>query len=291
MQPHWIIENFVKNKPALELAEAVKAAGYPLLEIVGDYHKSDLNRFGAEISQDENPVLKGWKRYCTIFQGSIQMGKLIRNDISPFCHPVLYSSFDNYKCSSYYSHFGKFLFNDRYAILTLEELKRDLYFWYGIYGREAKLFIRPDSGDKLFAAGLVDIIEFDKFYNDLNDLKHELIIISTPKNIIGEWRVVMSKKGVIDYSLYRFQGQLSLVHAAPPGVLDFCRQLLKVGYYPDSVFCFDICSDSDGNYWLLELTSFSSAGLYACDKPTIVREVSKIALEDFSDFRSFEFTV
>ena len=42
-----------------------------------------------------------------------------------------------------------------------------------------------------------------------------------------------------------------------------------------------ICEDNDGDFWLMELTSFSSAGLYATKKELIVKRVSEIALEDY----------
>ncbi len=52
-------------------------------------------------------------------------------------------------------------------------------------------------------------------------------------------------------------------------------------YYPDSVFCYDICQDGDGECFLLELTSFSSAGLYATNKAAIVKRVSEIAEAEY----------
>jgi len=62
------------------------------------------------------------------------------------------------------------------------------------------------------------------------------------------------------------------------------KEILKVGYYPDSVFCIDICQDTDGNFWLMELTAFSSAGLYGCEMEKVVKRVSEIAIEDHRIF-------
>ena len=247
-----------------------------LIEINGDYNKDILKSFYI----DDYGL--GLRKHCIIFNGSIEMAKLIRHDLHDKCQPVIYSNFENYKCSKYYSYFGQYLFNDKYALITLTELKRNLYFYYGIYGKEGMIFIRPDSGEKTFQAQVLDIIDFDRFYNKNIDLQHELVLISTPKNIVGEWRIIVSRDDIIDYSLYRYQGQTSKIRSIPKEALDLARQLLKIGYNPDSVYCFDICSDSDNNYWLLELTSFSSAGLYASNKENIVREVSKIALGDFN---------
>ena len=45
--------------------------------------------------------------------------------------------------------------------------------------------------------------------------------------------------------------------------------------------CVCICEDNDGEFWLMELTSFSSAGLYATKKKPVVKRISEIALEDY----------
>jgi hypothetical protein len=263
----WIIENFAKESSYTDLQLAVTKAGHKSIFINGDYKHSYLDGINTE---------------CVIFNGSIEMAKLIKQKLdSKSCYPILYCNWEKYLCSKYYSHFGGQLFNDCYAILSLEELKRRAFYYWGQFGKDALLFIRPDSGEKTFQAQLLDIIDLEKFYQQYQDIKHELIVVSTPKNIIGEWRVICSTEKIIDYSLYRYQGQTSKIRAAPANVLEFANKLLKVGYFPDSVFCFDICTDSDNTPWLLELTSFSSAGLYQTNKDNIISEVSKIAYDGY----------
>ena len=46
----------------------------------------------------------------------------------------------------------------------------------------------------------------------------------------------------------------------------------------------DIAEDNDGKYWLLELNSFSSAGLYASNKDNIVKKVSEIAEKEYDEY-------
>jgi hypothetical protein len=58
-----------------------------------------------------------------------------------------------------------------------------------------------------------------------------------------------------------------------------------VGNYPDSIFCIDIAEDGDGNCWLLELTSFSSAGLYMTDKVKVVNRVNEIVEMEYDQTR------
>jgi hypothetical protein len=130
------------------------------------------------------------------------------------------------------------------------------------------------------------MIDLDRFCGINKDVEHELVLVSTPKKILGEWRFVVSKfKEIISYSTYQYQGQVTKVPGAPKGAIKLVEEMLQVGYYPDSVFVMDVCEDSDNNFWLLELNSFSSAGLYACDKAKIVKRVGEIAKQEWEEYR------
>lgn len=267
MKIHWIIENFVKEPSYKELQDAVEKLGYPLIKLNSDYNKELVNGLFYQ------PV---------ILNGSIKMVKLVKEELKD-CYPVTYCSFEKYKCSSYYSHFGPYLFNDKYCMMSLKELVRQKYDVWGHYGKDCLIFIRPDSGEKTFQAGLLDIIDLNRLHESNKDCEHDLMLVSTPKNIKWEGRFVVSrKKEIIAYSTYRFQGNVTSILSVPEETIKFCKKLLNtVDYYPDSVFCYDICMDNDNECWLLELTSFSSAGLYSTNKEAIVKKVSEIAYEDW----------
>jgi len=273
MKCTWIVENFVKEQSFKGLIEAVKSLNYPLLEIKGDYTKSTLDQITSK---------------CVMLNGSIKMVKLVKQDLPSDCYPVVYCNFEKYKCSSYYSHFGSYLFNDKYCMMSLKELGRQKFDVWGHYGKDALIFIRPDSGEKTFQAGLLDIIDVDTLNESNKEYEHEMVLVSTPKTIIWEGRFVVSRfKEIIASSTYRFQGQVSLIPSVPTETTKFCKELLdKTDYNPDSVFCMDLCQDSDKNVWLLELTSFSSAGLYATDKVQIVKRVSEIAEEEYKKYEN-----
>ena len=266
MNCNWIINNYSNESSYDELIKSVEKLGYNCHVIRGDYKHADLNKY---------------KDDCVVFCGSIEMTKIIQKQLL-HCFPVAYCNQQNYLCSKYYSHFGIYLFNDKYALISLKELHRKKFFFYGVFGNESLIFIRPDSGEKPFQAQLLDMLDIDRFVKENNHLEHELILISSPKNIIWEGRFIVSKyKEIIGYSTYRFQNQITKIPSVPSETIEFVKEILNVGYYPDSVFCLDICQDNDKKCWLLELTSFSSAGLYASDKDLIVKRVSEIAIEEY----------
>lgn len=264
----WIVENFNKELSYTEIVKEIKFQGMDVKEIKGGYKHSDIDEFRND-------------SHCVMFLGSIEMTELVRKQLIN-CHPVAFCTPENYLCSKYMSRFGKYLFNDKYAMISLSELHRKKFFYYGVFGTEALIFVRPDSGQKTFQAQLLDLIDIDRFVEKNDHIKHELVLVSTPKSITWEGRFVVTKyKEILGLSTYRFQGQVTKIPSAPEGAIKLVKELLEVGYYPDSVFCIDIAGDADKNYWLLEINSFSSAGLYACKLPTIVKRVSEIAIEEW----------
>lgn len=267
MKPIFVIENFTKELSYQEVVAEVKQQGMEVKELNGGYKHCDLDEFRHG--------------RCLIFLGSIEMTEIVKAQL-PNCFPVAYCTKENYLCSKYMSHFGKYLFNDKYAIVSLSEFYRQKFFYYGIFGKEALIFIRPDSGQKPFQAQLLDMLDIDKFFKRYEDLQHELVVVSTPKSIRGEFRYVVTKhKEILGISTYQYQGQVTKIPSAPVGATELVKELLEIGYYPDSVFCIDICETNDGEFFLMEINSFSSAGLYACKKDLIVKRVSKIAEEEW----------
>lgn len=284
MKCTWVVENFVKEPSFKGLTDAAKELNCPLIEINSDY-TPDILRKRLNPSWSAAGEFYVYENQCVLVNGSIKMCKLLAEELKHGCYPILFSTFERYKCSAYYSHFGPYLFNDKYAMMSLKELIRQKYDVWGNYGKDGMIFIRPDSGEKTFQAGLLDIIDLSTLWDSNKDVEHELVLVSTPKNIVWEGRFVVSKQmGIIASSTYRFQGKVTLIPSVPKETTKFCEQLLKdVDYAPDPVFCFDICQDSDKSCWLLEVTSFSSAGLYATDKKAIITKVSEVAETEFEN--------
>jgi len=187
---------------------------------------------------------------------------------------IHWSTFENYKCSLYYPQIPKFIFNDRYVFIPFKDLARrkwDLYSWLG---KESLIFIRPDSGEKDFPAELVDLQDIDKLVNNYDC--DGLAVVSSPKNLIGEWRFVVTKDEIISVSSYRYQGVYTTVPSAPVGATELVKKVLAKGIEPDKIFCVDVVQDMENEFWVMELTSFSSAGLYANDPIKIANKIKEL---------------
>lgn len=271
MKPKWLVENFSGDNGYEELIKEVRNQGMECIVL------NITNHFTLQ-----EGIFKSGD--CIIFQGSIQLFEKLRSKLGPQgCYPIGWVTDENYLCSTYYPKFKNLLFNDKHVICTVCALKENRFDYYRKFGKEALIFIRPDSGKKIFSGQLLDLQDFDRFWNNsisCSAKDTDLVIVSTPKNINGEWRFICSNKGeIIAQSTYMYQGQRTYIPSAPSGATDLCKAVLSVGWYPDPVFTIDIVEDNDGKFWLMEFNSFTSAGTYAADKKSIVKEVSNIALE------------
>ena len=269
-QPKWLIENFTGDNGYEELIAEVRRQGMTchVLDITNYF---ELKPNLIELNE------------CVVFQGSIQLFRKLKKELPAY--PIGWMTDQHYLCSTYYPHVQKYLFNDKHIFMSVAGLKANKWWVYGAFAKEAMIYIRPDGGDKTFTGRLLDLQDFDRFFADAvqcNVKDDDFVIVSSPKNIRGEWRYIVTKdKEILGCSLYKYNDQRTYIPSAPEKATKLCKEILEIGYYPDPVFVMDICEDMDGNYWLMEFNSLTSAGTYAAPKAQIVKRVSEIALADW----------
>ena len=104
-----------------------------------------------------------------------------------------------------------------------------------------------------------------------------LLVISTPKELGREWRLVIANSEIVASTQYRNQGAISVTRGCRDDVIEFATDVLdQVKWRPDNVFMMDVC-ESNGRLHVLELNSFSCSGLYDCDLVAVVRAASDAA--------------
>lgn len=238
MKPKWLIENFTGDNGYEDLIAEVRKQGFEcvVLDITNHF---ELKPYMVQPNE------------CVLFQGSIQLYRKLKRELKAF--PIGWMTDDNYLCTKYYPRLQKFLFNDKHIFMSVAGLKHNNWWVYGTFGKEATIFVRPDGGDKLFTGRLLDLQDFEKFWR--NDTAcgckdEDLVVVSTPKSIRGEWRYIVTyKKEILGVSLYKYNDQRTYVPSAPKRATDLVNEILEVGWYPDPVFTIDVCEDFDGNYW------------------------------------------
>jgi hypothetical protein len=177
---------------------------------------------------------------------------------------------------SYYSHFfGEELLNSDYIILPAKEINRLKFQTLCRIGKDCKIFVRPNSGYKIFTGQVLDILDIEKFSEEY---KHDLIVIAEPVEITGEWRFVVSQeREVLGGSLYRFQDNNVSVAAYPPKMLDYLKAIIKdLPEFPNPLLTIDVASINDKKYKIIECNAFSTSGLYEIKPEPITEYISNL---------------
>ena len=269
MKPKWLIEDFAEDNNYFRLADEVKRQGYDYeLITYTPFQSGSFDRF----SDDE----------CVIVVASLQLAGQLLNQKK--WTPNAWLNLKQYECSYYYAHLGKYLFNDKYIMLPRTEAKRRITELFEMYGKEDCIFIRPSSGFKTFTGKVFSKDNFDSDWKWVDEFTNpeDLVIVSTPKDIKAEWRFVIAEGEVISGSMYKLNKTPKYKREWFSEAINLANEVAKQ-FSPDPMYVLDICQGADDNFYLLEIGSFSCAGLYSCDVEPIVRRASEIALKAWTD--------
>jgi hypothetical protein len=265
MKIAWFTEDNVFGEDLTPLKEEIKSQG---MDVIEDKY---IPFQGGEYSELFKPY------DLVIFYGSLNLARQLTQEKHK--NLVIYSTVASYECTKYYAYLAKFLLNKDYVMMPFSELKRQREFLYHTFGSKGQIFVRPSSGEKTFTGTLVNENSFDKDYKLLGfyDVEpHAMVVISTPKEIKKEWRLVVSGSDIISGSLYH-DSTMNCDYEGYPEEVGVLAKKVIAEYNPDPVWTVDICQTADGELHLLEIGGFSCAGMYSNDVKKIVSSVSSIA--------------
>jgi len=264
----WLLEKDVFSEDLQPLKDEIIKQGFEYLET--EYITFQSRSYDKLFDLND----------CVIFYGSLNLALSLQKSITPYPKYV-YCTRENYECTKYYAYFGKWLMAQNYIMLPYAELKRKQDWLYEVLGEDGAIFVRPSSGAKIFTGQLVHLENFDREYELLGfyDVDpHAVVVVSEPRNVIKEWRLVIAEDKIIAGSLYSDRTLNLNYEGYTDQVRELAEEILRsTEYRPDPVWTMDFCETKSGDLYLLEIGGFSCAGLYLCDMKPIVREVSRIS--------------
>lgn len=139
-------------------------------------------------------------------------------------------------------------------------------------------FIKPNGDTKEFAGTLMEASDFatwhrkmlDTGYLDGNDFD---IVISDPKKLDCEWRIVVVDGKISSSSLYRQYQMVKPEQHIIPEVADLVMKAHSK-FVPAPVYVIDIAQTENG-FRVIEYNTFNSAGMYACDVGCVIDDINK----------------
>ena len=156
-------------------------------------------------------------------------------------------------------------------------------------GADETFFIRPNAGDKGFTGKTVYRRDFAHRMYEIDmyiPSSETLCLISTPKNVVKEWRFFIVQGKIVGAAPYIPDIRpIDLERSDDGAALAMAVKALdRAGdWQPDKAWTLDICETQAGNYYVLEVNGFCSAGLCMVDAAPVVEAVNKAALEEWNE--------
>lgn len=224
---------------------------------------------------------------CVVFYGSFQFASLIKRQMAWI--PGVYCNLPKFDCLYYYPRLEKYLLNGDYIMMPLGAVgSPSKCRFLDQFTSHDKFFMRPSNGNKTFTGKVMSRFELDKELRKMALLAdpETLVVISKPASIKREWRTVVAENKVITASMYKEGDEMTRSSNVPAEVFKYAQDVLdSVKYKPDFMWTLDICETEDDKLHVLEVGSFSCAGLYECNPEIIVNTVNQVALKEYLDYQ------
>lgn len=144
-------------------------------------------------------------------------------------------------------------------------------------GRTGTVFIKPDTDTKEFAGQVIDAASFASWYEgmlesgylDANDFP---VVVSEPKKLGCEWRVVVVDGRIVTSSLYRQYQMVKAERNIIPEVEAIVMEA-HARFQPADAYVIDVAQVGD-DYRIIEYNTLNSAGLYDCDARAAIDAVT-----------------
>lgn len=271
MTVNWLVEDF--NEDLGHFVDEIKRQGHTV-EVVKyvPFESGDYNTF----TDDQ----------CVIFHGSLNLMRQLQRQKKWV--PGGWCNFKNFECTTYYAHFGKYLLNGSYMMMPLAEMirrKQELLSFYG-----GVLFVRPSTGFKTFTGQVLFEATFDKDVEWFVEFAkpEDIVAVSKARTLGNEYRFWVAQKKVIAGSQYKIKGSVELERYDPAKhpveALQLAERIAAEEWEPDPLYVIDVVNEGD-NWFLLEINAFSCSGLYDVDPEPLVREASRIALDEWKELQ------
>lgn len=279
MKTNWVVDQYILESRSVsgDLLQAIRDSGSQL-------HLTKYIPF--EPNQDYGP--DQWTNEPTTLYGT---HGFISKCTRPFV-PGAFGVSDDMNCSSYYTKYPKeWMLNEDFIMIPWGTIVDDPQLVDSRFRScDEDIFIRPNSGFKTFAGSVFKNdenikYELDLFARSAHIDRSTICLVAPTQQLQGEFRFIIVDGQVVDGSEYRWDGVLDIRKDFPQVCWDAADQVAKFDWQPDVAYTCDIALVYDQPK-MIEINSFSCAGLYACDKRKVVDAINAVAAKVYNDYNN-----
>lgn len=212
--------------------------------------------------------------------------RLIRQDYPST--PWLFFNNTHYKVSYWLPRIDEYIsvLNTHTMFVPKGLLKQLTFTQLNALANNNKLFIKPDSGNKIFTGFIVA--------NDCNFIKNveenllfshteleEMCVVSPCQEIEEiEWRFWIAEREIIAYTPYAWETEPQF-YEPPDEVLKLAQAMTQNSWQPDYIYVADFCMLKNGQVKLIEINAASTSGVYNANLNTLLKGMRKTCVREY----------
>lgn len=292
MKINWLVDSKI-FKDDLELQGLIDSI---------DYAKYPINLYLTKhiLFDDDYDVIINClnSKHPTVVYGTINFCKKVQDVAKKHLTkiPYIFGLTSDIDCFNYMSKFPKeWMLNSEYVFVPFVRFVEGENTWFNMFNTQS-VFIRPNSGTKLFTGQLISKQTFDYEISSLRQLTgvvdSSMILVAPAQEILSESRFVISNKKVLHGTKYIQNGYNTYdkhFDTFPcEEVKKLAEQVAKFPYQIDIAYVCDIAYTANEEAKIIEFNAFSCAGMYSTvfqdimdgiNESVILNEMGEIFLE------------
>lgn len=268
MKPLWILDSYLLERSTPEsgptFSDALVSAGCDVT----------VHSFDPRAGKSSPPAPLAVDRPALAYGSFAFVRNMLRDQK---LLPGSYARIENLSFQKFAAYAGDLLLNDDFHMLPFGEVLRRP-------PPDRDVFIRPDRVTKSFTGFTATPDRYSYEVGCLETVsrvsRDEIVIIASAKPIELECRYVIADGTVVAGSTYSWEEGATHTANTDPRCDAVAKEMARRDWQPDTVYTCDVAL-SDGRARIVELNSFSCAGLYACDTVAVAEAVTACMLDEF----------
>lgn len=263
MKCKWLVDQYMVDHNEQDVVGILRAEGF-------EVHVRSFSR-----TERVPPLSPFAPNDCVVLYGSLQFVAKHR------ALPIVPGAYWQDKAMQHttYSNVipSHLLLNEEHVLATLGDVRRRFGFYTKALGSDG-VFIRPNSGNKVFAGSVVrSVDELSALQKTFASADDTVVVVAPLQSILAEYRLMVVNGEVITGSQYQKNGEVHLDRRVPTDVWNVARQVADLSNAIDVAYVCDVASTPKGPK-VVELNALSTSGWYLADIPALAHAVSAAAV-------------